>query len=124
MTTFAEISEFRRSDQAAEYAANWIRAQETGNAASEWHMNLLAWTHGNPAHVLGLVLNLLDLSTNDEEISEMVAMGPLEWLVEHCPEDFAILLREAVSNHPGFALATSWKRLHSDHSKWRTLRTN
>jgi hypothetical protein len=123
MMNFGEITEFRRSEQATDFAQAWIRAQEAGDLASEWHMNLLGWSSDNPAHVLGIVLNLLDLSDENEAINEMVAIGPAEWLVEHCPDEFVILLREAIRSHPGFALATSWKRAHSEHPRWKALHT-
>lgn len=55
-------------------------------------------------------------------LQEMIAMGPVEFLVEHCPESFAPVLRDAVRDHPRFALFTQGNREHSDKPAWTRLR--
>lgn len=122
MKTFADVELFRQSREATDFAANWIHAQRTGDLASEWHMNLLAWSSESPFHVLSIVLNLIDSADNDDALSEMVALGPVEWLVEHSPDEFTEVLKEAVSSHPKFALYTLWKRTHSEKWEWMRLR--
>ena len=123
METFADVTAFRESPEAVDFARHWMEAQGANDVTSEWHMNLLAWTLSSPFHALGIVLNLIDLSIGSDEalVSEMVAMGPVEWLVENSPPDFAEVLRDAVASHVGFELFTRGKRSFSDDPKWARL---
>ena len=110
MNTFAEVEEFRRTQEAVDFADGWIKAQQNGNVTSEYHMNLLAWSSAHPYQALGIVLNIIDRVGDDESCAEMIAMGPADWLVEHAPEAFIPILRSAIHAHPGFATYTKWKR--------------
>jgi hypothetical protein len=124
MKTFADVEQFRSTKEAVEFALGWIKAQQCGEVTSSYHMNLLAWSSGSPFHVLGIVLDLIDRVGEDEQCAEMIAMGPVEWLVEHAPEDFLSILREAVAAHPGFALYTQWKRENAREGVWKQLGSN
>jgi hypothetical protein len=123
MRAFADVTVFRESPEAVEFARRWIDAQRANKVTSEWHMNLLAWALTSPFHALGIVLNLIDLTiaSDEAQVSEMVALGPVEWLVENSTPDFAEVLREAVVSDPGFELFTRGKRSYSDDPRWARL---
>ena len=122
MITFADVEAFRRTQEAVEFADGWIKAQQNGTVTSEYHMNLLTWSSTYPFQALGIVLNMIDHVGNDKNCAEMIAMGPVEWLVEHAPEDFIPILHSAVHAHPGFATYTKWKRENSEIGVWSQLR--
>ncbi len=118
MKTYSDAEEFRASEEAVTYATAWLDAQRSGDVASDFHMNLLAWTSAKPLHVLGIVMNLIDQVGDDEATAEMVALGPVEWLCEHCDDEFVPIISEAVRKHPGFATFTKWKRERSNDPAW------
>lgn len=124
MKTYSDVAEFRASEEAMTYAASWLDAQRSGDVASDFHMNLLAWTSANPFHVLGIVMNLIDQVGDDEGTAEMVALGPVEWLFEHCDDEFVPIVVEAVRKHPGLATFTKWKRENSNDPSWTRFRRN
>lgn len=121
--SYQDVLDTRANEEFILFAQLWIEAQRTGDYASEYHMNLLFWSTNYPVQVLAVILNLLDFSEKEDDmLQEMIAMGPVEWLIEHCPESFAPILRDAVRDHPRFALFTEWKREHSDKPAWTRLK--
>ncbi len=122
MKTIADVEEFRTSEEAVTFASGWLEAQRSGDVASDFHMNLIAWTSANPFHVLGIVMDLIDQVGDDDATSEMIALGPVEWLCEHCSDDFVPIVRDAIRIHPGFATYTKWKRENSNDSAWMRFR--
>ena len=124
MKTYWDVEEFRASEKAVTYASAWLDARRSGDVASDFHMNLLAWTSTNPYLVLGIVMNLIDLVRDDDATAEMVALGPVEWLCEHCDDEFVPILREAIRIHPGFATFTRWNRENSNDPAWTRFRKN
>jgi hypothetical protein len=77
MKTILDVEEFRTSDEALTFASGWLEAQRSGDVASDFHMNLIAWTSANPFHVLGIVMDLIDQVGHDDATAEMVALGPV-----------------------------------------------
>jgi hypothetical protein len=67
-------------------------------------------------------MNLIDRVGDDEAGGDMVALGPVEWLCEHCSDEFVPVLREGIEGHPGLNLYTKWKRENSDEYAWTRLR--
>jgi uncharacterized protein YlaI len=124
MKTYSDVEEFRASEEAVNYAAAWLDAQRRGDVASDYHMNLLAWTSANPFHVLAIVMDLIDQVDDDEVTAEMVALGPVEWLCEHCDDEFVQIISEAIRMHSGFARFTKWKRDNSNDPAWVRFRRN
>lgn len=124
MNTYSDIQEFRHSNEATSFSAGWLEAQRSGDVTSDFHMNLLAWSSDSPFHVLGIVLNLIDSVGDDLLTKEQIVLGPVEWLVEHAPDSFIPILREAVSSHSGFSLCTKWKILESKKPRWKSLHGN
>jgi hypothetical protein len=122
MESYSDVEEFRATQEAVTFADGWLEAQRTDDVTSDFHMNLLAWTAADPFHVLGIVMNLIDRVGDDDATAEMVALGPVEWLCEHCSDDFIPVLSEAVDRHPGLSLYTKWNRENSEHPAWRRLR--
>ncbi len=118
MKTYSDIEEFRASQEALSHTAGWLEAQRNGDVASDFHMNLLAWTSTNPFHVLGIVMNLIDQGGHEDQVAEMIDLGPVEWLCEHSSDEFVPLIMEAVRMHPGFARSTKWNRENSNDPAW------
>ena len=117
------MDEFRRSDEAHDFADNWLKAQRAGDCASDYHMNLLAWTSNNPFHVLAIILDLIDRVDKDDPCAEMIALGPIEWLFEHASDDFVPVINEAIRKHPKLATWTKWKRENSSKKTWKRFGT-
>jgi hypothetical protein len=121
MTTFDDIEAFRRTPNAEAFARAWI-AERKSNASSCDHLiNLTIWSRSHPHQALGIVLNLIDQSKEDGEMSEMVAMGPVTEIVEATDDTFTPLLQRTVSENPKFALYTQYNRLKSQDPKWLRL---
>jgi len=120
---YQDVLDTREKEEFVLFAQLWIEAQRTEDYSSEYHMNLLFWSGDYPVQVLAIILNLLDFSVDEDDmLQEMIALGPVEWLIEHCPASSAPILREAVLNHPRFALFTQWKRENDPRPEWARLR--
>lgn len=116
---FEHVCQFRVTREATDFADGWLKAQRTGDVSSDFHMNLLAWIHHSPGKVLAITLNLIDRVGGDEdELSEPIGLGPVDWLIEKAPESFGPVLQEAVGGHAGFELYTRWKRANLPDWKW------
>jgi len=124
MKTISDVEEFRASEEAVTFASGWLEAQRSGDVASDFHMNLIAWTSANPFHVLGIVMDLIDQVGDDDTTGEMVALGPVDWLCEHCADEFVPIIRDAIRRHPGFATFTKWNRENSNDYAWMRFRIN
>lgn len=119
MNHFNDVTEFRSTREAVEFAQGWIQAQRTGDVSSDFHMNLLAWSRHSPGRVLAITLNLIDRTGDDEDdLSEAIGLGPVDWLIEKAPEDFGPVLQEAVRRHAGFERYTRWKRSNQPDWQW------
>jgi hypothetical protein len=105
-----------------DFANGWLKAQRCDETASDFHLNLLAWSSTSPGQVLGIVLNLIDQAGEDEAIGEAIGLGPVEWLVEKSPATFVPVLREAVRRHSGFELYTRWNRDQVPHHRCAEIR--
>jgi hypothetical protein len=121
MKSYSDVQEFRKSEEAIRFSEGWLEAQRSGDVTSDFHMNLLAWTSGSPFHVLGIVLNLIDSVGDDDSTAEQIVLGPVEWLIEHAPDSFVPVMRDAISDHSGFALYTKSNRLSSADPRWKRL---
>jgi len=124
MKTISDVEEFRSSKEALAFASGWIEAQRSGDVASDFHMNLIAWTSANPFHVLGIVMDLIDQVGDDDATAEMIALGPVEWLCERCSDDFVPIIRDAIRRHTGFATFTKWQRENSNDPAWKRFRVS
>ena len=125
--TFEEIEAFRREPEALAFSNAWIREMRASlddrNAPAGDHViNLSVWIPRHPHKALGLLLNLLDTEGINEDVQEMIAMGPATAIVEETGEDFTAYLQHAVSCYPRFALFTKWNREHSEEQTWMRLR--
>ena len=122
MKKYEDINEFRSSPEALQFADGWLAAQKAGQGSSDYHMNLLFWTRKDPEVVLAIVLNLIDRVGEDDQTADIIAMGPLEWLVEHTDDTFTETLQAAIADHPGFALYTKSNREHNTDHSWSRLK--
>ena len=122
MKTYDDIKEYRNSSKALQFADSWLAAQKAGQVSSDYHMNLLFWTRHDPEVVLAIVLNLIDRVGEDDQTAEMIAMGPVEWLVEHTDDTFTETLQAAIADHPGFALYTKGNRENNTDHSWSRLK--
>lgn len=123
MKTYEEIRAIRSSAEVVAYAQGWLEAQRAGQVTSDYHMNLLAWTMTDPDVVLAIVLNLIDFVGDDDHTSEMLALGPVDWLIEHTDDSFTPTLQSAVADHQGFATYTKYRSKHDSSHCWSRLRT-
>ncbi len=81
-------------------------------------MDLLVWQKYHPHQALGIILSLLEKAESDDQTCEMIALGPVQQIVELAEDSFVPLLREAVYRHPLFELCTRFKRQHTDSDRW------
>ncbi len=110
MSTFEDIEEFRKSEQAQNFADEWIAEERTENPAGDKHMSLLIWQRHHPHQALGIILSLLEKADSDEQTFEMIALGSVEKIIEMSGEAFAPFIRDAADKHPLFALCTRERR--------------
>ena len=52
-------------------------------------MALLVWQRFHPHQALGIILTLLDKGQGDDKTFEMIALGPVEEIIEMAGEAFA-----------------------------------
>ncbi len=121
MTTFDDIEEFRRSPEAMAFASAWLTESKSPEARCGHQINLTIWQKSHPHQALGIILNLIDQVKEDEEVAEMIAMGPATGIVESTAGDFTPILQQAISTYPTFALYTKWRRENSDDPRWTRL---
>jgi hypothetical protein len=108
-----------------EFSLHWLGAQRGGDCASDYHMNLMAWSISDPGYALAIVLSLVGLVANErecDEIADSVALGPVEWIVSNAPEWFDPILKDALVNNRDFEVMTR-HGLNSDSAMGRRLRT-
>lgn len=118
--TYADVEEFRATAGAVDFANHWLKSQRDGEVDSEYHINLLAWASSSPVQTLGIILNLIDQVGKDKGTSEQILLGPVTWLVEQSPEEFAPVLISTIQNHRGFDAYTGM-RMSSDNPHWMRL---
>src|SRR5581483_5950436 len=120
MTTLADIEAFRKTPEAVAFATAWIsetREKEVGEKV----MSLSLWVLSHPFHALGIILNLLEVVGEEEDVAEMIAMGPVTEIVESTDDTFTPILRAALSAYPKFALYTKSLREKSEDVRWTRL---
>jgi hypothetical protein len=122
INTFDQVNAFRFTIEAQQFADTWVQEAQDGETDGKCHMNLLAWQQQEPLKALGLTLNLIDRTIHrDDALAEQVALGPVVQIVEQTGDCVTRFLRDALDQHDGFRLYTSWMRKTSTVPSWTRL---